>query len=94
MKGGYKLIDFKNVNIPKTGKVIINGIYESIENSYRKPLIFTGLVIDNIEKNDMFISLLSHVEDGYLTNFVYLDTEDANYRIYIHNNDEVEIIAE
>lgn len=52
-KGGYKIIDFKD-NALSTTSVTIDGIYDSIENNYRKPLLLSGLVLNSVEKPDAF----------------------------------------
>lgn len=56
IKGGYKLIDLKESKLTVGGDgVTVKGIYNSIENSYNKPLILTGINIGGIERNDVFI---------------------------------------
>lgn len=55
-KGGYQIIDLHDINIPLNEAVIVQGVYEKIEGSYRKPLLFSGLTIGEIEHNDMFLS--------------------------------------
>lgn len=64
--GGYKVIDFDNTDLVTTNTdgVTIPGIYESIENSYRKPLVLGNLVIDGVEKNDVFSSS-THADNEY-----------------------------
>lgn len=52
--GGYKIIDLHDNNLTAVGTTI-KGIYEAIENSYRKPLLLSGVVIDGVEKNDAFV---------------------------------------
>lgn len=54
-KGGYKIIDLHNEPISDSA-VTIKGIYESIENNHRKPLLLSGIVIENTEKADVFTS--------------------------------------
>lgn len=55
-KGGYKIIDFKDVNITTGGDgVTVTGIYESIEESHRKAIMLSGVTIDNVEKPDCFV---------------------------------------
>ena len=55
IKGGYKLIDLKDSKLTVGGEgVTVKGIYNSIENSYNKPLILTGIHIGGIERNDVF----------------------------------------
>lgn len=67
MKGGYKLIDLKNQNLVVDSSITIKGIYESIENSYHKPLILCGIVIDDVEKNDTFITPILNGDDYVCT---------------------------
>lgn len=82
-KGGYKIIDLKGIDLRDGGT--ISGIYESIEGSYRKPILLTGIVIDEVEKNDVFvIPTLS----GY--DFVF----ENIYGLDITINDENEISSE
>lgn len=55
IKGGYKIIDFKDENIPNgQSPVTISGIYESIENNYRKACLLSGLTLAGVEKADIF----------------------------------------
>ena len=57
IKGGYKLIDLKDNKFTVGGNgVTVKGIYNSIESSYNKPLILTGINIGGIERNDIFIN--------------------------------------
>lgn len=61
MSGGYKIIDFHNVNLV-TGTenpVSVSGIYSAIENNYRKALMFSGIVIDGVEKANCYASATS-----------------------------------
>lgn len=53
--GGYQIIDLKDTNLSSGVGVTISGIYDAIEGSYRKPLLLSGIVIENVEKNDVFI---------------------------------------
>ena len=57
IKGGYKLIDLKDNKLTVGGNgVTVKGIYNSVESSYNKPLILTGINISGIERNDVFIN--------------------------------------
>lgn len=58
IKGGYKIINFKGIPLNKDSKVTIDGIYESIEKSYRKPLLFSGVNIGGTIYPDMFIQAI------------------------------------
>lgn len=51
--GGYVMIDFKDIDITTAPKKI-DGVYNKIENSYRKAIMLTNLVINGVEKNDAF----------------------------------------
>lgn len=61
-KGGYKIIDLQGYDF--NSSMVIEGIHERIESSYDKPLLFTGIVIDGVEKNDVFATP-SVNGDGY-----------------------------
>lgn len=65
IKGGYKLIDLKNTDITVGGSsVIVKGVYNAIENNYRKPTVLCGLVIGGVEKEDCFVNF-EHSENLY-----------------------------
>lgn len=61
IKGGYKLVDFKNISIEPdaASATVIAGVYDAIESSYRKPIIITGLVVDDVEHADVWCNLIS-----------------------------------
>lgn len=61
VKGGYHMVDFGNNNLTTTNEngIIISGIYESIESSYFKSLLFTGIVIEGAEMNDSYAIVTS-----------------------------------
>lgn len=59
VKGGYKIINLNDTEIDTTNGTTIGGIYESIENNYRKPLMLSGIVIDSVEKPDIYIEVTS-----------------------------------
>ena len=68
IKGGYKLIDLKDSKLTVGGGgVTVKGIYNSIENSYNKPLILTGINIGGAERNDVFIDF-SDNSGSYVAN--------------------------
>lgn len=54
IKGGYKIINFKNINIKTGNSTTIKGIYELIEANYKKALMISGLMIDDIVQSDFF----------------------------------------
>lgn len=61
-KGGYKIIDLKGLDF--SSSMVIDGIYESIEDNYGKPLLFSGIVIGGVEKDDVFANAVVN-GDGY-----------------------------
>lgn len=69
IKGGYKLIDLKDskLTVGDGAGVTVKGIYNSIENSYNKPLILTGINIGGVERNDVFIDF-SDDSGSYVAN--------------------------
>ena len=55
MRGGYKIMDFKDVKIASTSEgasttpVDVEGIYEAFESNYSKLPVIHGLIIDDVE---------------------------------------------
>lgn len=81
IKGGYKIINLKNIPLNNESKTTIKGIYESIENSYRKPLLFSGVNIGGIIYPDMFIQAI-------ITSARY-EVVMNNVKLYITSDDGV-----
>ena len=85
IKGGYKLIDLKDSKLTVGGNgVTVKGIYNSIESSYNKPLILTGINIGGIERNDVFINFAVN-SGNYVANI------SATEKITITNADLVTV---
>ena len=85
IKGGYKLIDLKESKLTVGGNgVTVKGIYNSIENSYNKPLILTGINIGGVERNDVFIYFTDD-SGSYVANI------SATEKITITNADLVKV---
>ena len=82
--GGYQLIDLLDRNLDPTGHApaVIEGIYDKIERSYRKPILLTGVTIDKVEKHDAFVTVQVAVGGSY--HLIY----GSNY-IEISKQDEV-----
>ena len=53
--GGYKIIDFKDVNILTSGGATVTGIYDGIKKSHRKAILISCVTIDGVEKPDCFV---------------------------------------
>ena len=85
IKGGYKLIDLKENKLTVGGEeVTVKGIYNSIKNSYNKPLILTGINIGGVERNDSFIDFAFN-SGNYVANI------SATEKITITNADLVTV---
>ena len=85
IKGGYKLIDLKDNKLTIGGDgVTVKGIYNSIKNSYNKPLILTGINIGGVKRNDVFIDFTFN-SSNYVANI------SATEKITITNADLVTV---
>lgn len=56
VKGGYKIINFKGVNITTDNSTTttIKGVYEALEENYGKPILISGLKNDTVEINEFY----------------------------------------
>ena len=88
-KGGYKIVNLKDINITTTTQVIKN-IYDEIRTSYRKVILLSGLTINNVKFNDIFVKAVP-VGSDYLINVyqVVVDNEYTQYNLFIEDNDNV-----
>ena len=81
------MIDLKDRKFTVGGDgITVKGIYNSIKNSYNKPLILTGINIGGVEKNDIFFDFA--VDSGN-----YVANISAKEKITITNADLVTITA-
>lgn len=80
LKGGYQIVDFKDINITTTGVVIV-GIYETIEASHRKALLASGITIDGVAYRDTWIDP-THADNNYTVTI-------AGHTVTITNDDTV-----
>lgn len=56
IRGGYKIIDFREVELTPYEGLKIEGIYDSIEGSYNKPLMLSGINIGGTVYSDRYCS--------------------------------------
>lgn len=84
IKGGYKIIDLRDKNLTTTSYAYVKGIYEDIESNYRKPLLLSGITIEQVEKADAFVTF-THNGNAYSTS-IY------GHTITISDNDQITII--
>lgn len=55
MNGGYKILDFKDVNITSDAGATVVGIFDEIEGSHRKAILVSGVTLDGVEQRDTFV---------------------------------------
>lgn len=58
LKGGYKIIDFKDINLVTGTASTIAGVYDAIKSNYRKAILISGIIIDGVKMADSFVELL------------------------------------
>lgn len=54
-KGGYKIINLNNNDLSQAS-FTLDGVYEEIEGNYQKALLLSGIIIDGVEKADVFVT--------------------------------------
>lgn len=84
-KGGYQIIDLHDTNFTPGTAMMIDGIHDKIEASYRKPILLSGLTVSGVEKPDTFVEM-SVNESAY-------ETTAFGYKIKIENTDAVTVSA-
>lgn len=55
IKGGYHILNLGDNNLTAEAGATITGAYSSIEGSYRKPVLLSGVTISGVEKRDCFV---------------------------------------
>lgn len=65
-KGGYKIIALAGISLIAGATFTIDGIHKSIEASYSKPLLIEGIVVDGVEKNDVWVKELKVVDGSFV----------------------------
>lgn len=66
IKGGYKIIDFKGVELSTTA-VEITGVYNQIVDDYNKPIMISGVLLDGELQDDAYASVKVSDESVELT---------------------------
>lgn len=84
-KGGYHIVDMKDANFTVDTATTISGIYESIEGSYRKANLLSGVTIADVEYADTFIT-------PHLSGSTYEFTA-YNHKFTITDDDSVTVTA-
>lgn len=57
LKGGYRIIDFKDINLVTGTASTITGVYDAIKSNHRKAILISGIVIDGVKMADSFVEL-------------------------------------
>lgn len=69
LKGGYKIIDFKDINLVTGVGISITGVYDAIKSNYRKAILISGISINGVKMADSFVQL--SVVSGNYTGTLY-----------------------
>lgn len=59
VKGGYKIIDFKNTAFTSGQEGTIAGIYDAISNPYNKATMVSGLIVGDTAYPDFFAPFIA-----------------------------------
>lgn len=55
MKGGYKIINLKNLDLTPEIGVTIDGIYQAVANEFKKQLMLADVKIDGKKQTENFV---------------------------------------
>ena len=69
LKGGYKIIDLENNDWGSA--FTVKGIFVALANSYKKPILVTGITISSTQMNDCYAPLTEDDGDYVLTLYGY-----------------------
>lgn len=87
-KGGYIIVSLALLDIASSGATKeVKGIYEKLEGSYGKPILLTDIVLDGVEKHDIFV-MAEVVGTNYVINGVYgkqINITQGDYIIALDN---------
>lgn len=87
-KGGYIIVSLALLDIASSGATKeVKGIYEKLEGSYGKPILLTDIVLDGVEKHDIFV-MAEVVGTNYVINDVYgkqINITQGDYIIALDN---------
>lgn len=84
MKGGYKIVSFKNLDLTTENGVIVDGVYQAIANPFKKQLMLADVNIKGETQTECFvIAEYNETSKEYL---IYV----FNGVIIVKENDKVE----
>ena len=84
-KGGYKIVSLNNNDLASGDSFVVNGLYENLVNSYKKPILVTEIVIDGEKQQDSF-AVVKQSDGGYK-----IDVYD--YALTVTSEDSVSAVA-
>lgn len=78
MRGGYKILDFKKVNITIGTAAVIEGVYEALATNTGKPTVLTNLVVAShaLCSAYVYFKLVGEAYLGYLDSWSITITKD------------------
>lgn len=60
MKGGYKIISFKNEPLTSGTPATIDGVYDAIVNTYGKATMISGMVVGDVAYPDFYAPFVAN----------------------------------
>lgn len=85
-KGGYQIIDLHDTNFTAGEAQTVADIYDKIEGSYRKPLLLSGLTVEDVEYPDTYVEVTVNESAYEITAY--------GKQIKIDSTDEVTVTAQ
>ncbi len=85
MKGGYQILNLKNINLAVGTPTVITEAYETLEGNYKKAVLVTGFKANGTEVGDFF-TLPYVAQANYV---IKVAVGENNYTITIAADDKV-----
>lgn len=60
IKSGYKIIDLHDTQFTSGVTMMLEGIHDAIEGSYRKPILLSGLTVAGVEYADAYVAVTTN----------------------------------
>lgn len=93
MTGGYQILDFSGYFFNSEEEANVSGIYEKATSE--KPLLISGLIIDDIKFNDFWITFEPETENEGIKS-IYAEkqlSQTTKITCYIDENDNITFIS-
>lgn len=91
-RGGYQILDMKNIPLRIGQTVKVPGVYETLEGAYRKAVLLANVIIDGTECFDRFVvfglsqsKFISQISIDGNINLLKM-TIDVNDNVKLENN--------